>query len=349
MKLSFVSSQAISQAMRYQMMRMQADLVKANKEVVTLRVADVGLALGAKTGMSTSLHREIDRLKGLTDTNQLAASRLDSTQIALQDLTKISNDFMAALTTASSGVTDPKIIQEQARTTLSTMTAILNSNLNGEYLFAGVNTDVMPINDFLNTTPPLSENRAAYEAAFAAASFSDPITATEINDFLDSLEVMFSDDPANPAAWQGTWSNATNDRITSRITLTETTQTSVSANITGVRKLTEAVATVAMLAEKNLDGPAREALLERALAAVGEAITDFSNQQGYVGVAQQKINQANDRMSMQIDLFSKTINDLEGIDPYEASTQVSGLMAQIELSYSLTARMQQMSLLKYLS
>jgi flagellar hook-associated protein 3 FlgL len=43
------------------------------------------------------------------------------------------------------------------------------------------------------------------------------------------------------------------------------------------------------------------------------------------------------------------LNNLEGVDPYEASTRVSGLMAQIELSYSLTARLQQMSLLKFLS
>jgi flagellar hook-associated protein 3 FlgL len=46
MKASFVSSHAISEAMRYQMMRMQADLVKAEKEVVTGRVADPGLTAG---------------------------------------------------------------------------------------------------------------------------------------------------------------------------------------------------------------------------------------------------------------------------------------------------------------
>lgn len=340
MKVSFVSSQAISKALRYQTQRMQGDLVKATKEVQTLRVADVGLALGARTGVSTSLHREVSRLNGLKDTNGLAASRLDSTQVALQDLTKISNDLMADLTTASADVADPKVIQKQAETILSTMTSILNANLNGEYLFAGINTDVRPFNDFLEAGSP---NRVAFDTAFAGFTFSDPITEAELNDFLDSIEPMF-----DASGWDN-WSSATDDTITSRITLTETAQTSVSANISGVRKLAQAAATVAMLADKQLNGGARDALFERALASVGEAITDFSNQQGYVGVTQQKLEQANERISMQVDLFSKSINDLEGIDPYEASTQVTGLMAQIEISYSLTARMQQMSLLKYLS
>jgi flagellar hook-associated protein 3 FlgL len=43
------------------------------------------------------------------------------------------------------------------------------------------------------------------------------------------------------------------------------------------------------------------------------------------------------------------IQKLEGADPYEASTRVSTLMTQIETSYALTARIQQLSLAKYLS
>ena len=87
MKVSFVSSQAISQAMRYQTSRLQSDLVKTTKEMSTLRVADIGLALGARSSISVSLHREIDRLNGIVDSNELAATRLKATQIGLKELT----------------------------------------------------------------------------------------------------------------------------------------------------------------------------------------------------------------------------------------------------------------------
>jgi flagellar hook-associated protein 3 FlgL len=50
-----------------------------------------------------------------------------------------------------------------------------------------------------------------------------------------------------------------------------------------------------------------------------------------------------------VDLFQNNISDLEGVDPYEAATRVSLLQQQIETSYALTARMQQLSLVKYLT
>jgi flagellar hook-associated protein 3 FlgL len=340
MKVSFVSSQAISKALQYQTQKMTSELTKAQKEVQTLRVADVGLALGARAGISASLNREVSRLGGLVDTNQLAASRLDSTQVALQELSSLSNELMSALTTAISTAGDTRIVENQATSVLSAMTAILNTNFNGEYIFAGINTDVKPFSDFLD---PGSPNRVAFENEFNAFTFSNPITAGEMNAFLDTIETMFTG-----TGWED-WSKATNEEITSRISLTETAKTSVSANITGIKELAKAAATVAMLAQQPLEREAREALLERALNATSVAATEFAKQQGYVGVTQKRLEEANERMTMQIDLFTQSITDLEGIDPYEASSKVTSLMTQIEISYSLTARMQQMSLLKYLS
>ena len=42
------------------------------------------------------------------------------------------------------------------------------------------------------------------------------------------------------------------------------------------------------------------------------------------------------------------INLLEAVDPAEASTRISLLLTQIETAYSLTARIQRLSLLNYL-
>lgn len=341
MKVSFVSSQAITQAMRYQMMRMQSDLIVAQKEANTWRVADVGLALGARTGVSVSLNREIERLNGLIDSNQLAASRLESTQLGLQQLTDAANELLKAYTTGISGASDPAIIKQQADQVLGLMSSVLNGNLNGEHLFAGINTDVQPLNDFLD---PASPNRVAFDTAFAAFPFADPanITAAEMNDFLDSVEDQFLG-----AGWDD-WSNATDQQITSRITLNETAQTSVSANIPGFRKLAMAAAVVSATFDGSMSEAARTEALDRGIALLGEVVNDLANQQGATGITQQRIERANDRMSMQIDLFTESLTEMEGVDPAEASTRVTSLLAQIEISYSLTARLQQLSLLRYL-
>lgn len=348
MKVSFVSSQAISQAMRYQMLRMQADLVKANKEVATLRVADVGLEIGGRAGIAVSLHREIERLENLKDSNQLAMSRLDSIQVGLKQLTDVAGDLTGAFLTAYGGASDPEIAKREAESALAMMTSVLNGNLDGEHLFAGINTDVKPLADFLD---PASPNRIAFEQAFdvhfgfgpndPAAEF---IAAADMTDFLESVV----EPQILGAGWGTHWSTATDQQITSRITLTETARTSVSANVAGFRKLAMATAIVAATFGGPLGQGARDAVLDKATALLGEVVKDLGSEQGYAGITQQRIERASERMSMQIDLFTTSLSGLEGVNEYEVSTRVSGLMAQLEISYSLTGRMQQLSLLKYL-
>lgn len=353
MKVSFVSSQAINQAMRYQMLRMQADLVKANKEMVTFRVADVGLALGARTGMSVSFHREIDRLKGLTDTNQLAASRLSSTQVVLQQLTEDTNKLTQAFTTAMSGAGDSKIARFEAEAALSSMNGLLNSHLNGEFLFAGINTDVKPMGDFLD---PSSPSRSAMNNAFAAhfgfgvdsANIAN-IAAADMQQFLDTvLTPMFIGPNGSAGSGWSDWSSASDKTIQSRISLTENAQTSVSANIEPIRRLAMAAASVSFMVGIGMHSSIENLVLTHAQEHLGGAVAGLANQQGYTGIAQERLERANERMSTQTDLLKKGLIDLEGVDENEAAVNVKGLLAQIELSYSLTARMQQMSLLKYL-
>lgn len=348
MKVSFVSSQAISQAMRYQMLRVQGELVSANKEVVTGRTADVGLLLGARTGLSVSFHREIDRLEGLIDSNQLAAARLDATQLGLRELSSVGETLLSSLTTASVAPSSQSIARQDAEAAVSALIGTLNGSLNGEFLFAGINTDVKPLADFLD---PASPSRQAFDAAYQThfgftpdAAGAASITTAEMEAFLDLVEPQFLG-----ADWNTLWSTATDQQITSRITLAETAQTSVSANISGVRKLAMAAAIVAVTFEGPISDEARNAVLSRSMGLLDGAIEELASQQGQVGITEKRIKSANERMSMQSDLFTKSLGEMEGVDPYEAATRVSGLTAQIELSYSLTARMQQLSLLRFLS
>ncbi|RVA06268.1 flagellar hook-associated family protein, partial [Mesorhizobium sp. M7A.F.Ca.US.002.01.1.1] len=100
--MTSVSSAAISNAMRSQQMRMQAELVKATKESSTGRVADVGLALGGRTTQAVTFQRDLDRLNVIIDSNGLVGARLSSTQTSLGQLSTAAQTFLSALTTASS-------------------------------------------------------------------------------------------------------------------------------------------------------------------------------------------------------------------------------------------------------
>ena len=53
-------------------------------------------------------------------------------------------------------------------------------------------------------------------------------------------------------------------------------------------------------------------------------------------------------MTSQINIMNTQIGNLENVDPYTAQTSISQLNTRIEAAYSLTAQMEQMSIVKYL-
>ncbi|TPL59924.1 flagellar hook-associated family protein [Mesorhizobium sp. B2-4-2] len=347
--MTSVSSAALSNAMRYQQMRMQAELVKATKESSTGRVADVGLALGGRTAQSVTFSRDLDRLNVIIDSNGLVAARLSSTQTSLGQLSSVAQTLLSSLTTSTSGDSSANLTQSAGKTAVQQLASILNTSVNGEYLFAGTNTDVKPINDFTAAGSPA---KAAFDASFVANfgfTPDDPaaanITAAQMDDFItNDVEPQFFG-----SGWQANWSNATDQQIVSRIALNETTATSTSANSDGIKKLAMAAAMVSSLMSTNISQAAKDTTVGRSQSLVGEALSGIGQVQSETGIVQKRVSDAVDRMKTQVDLFERHILDLEAVDPAEAATRVADLTQHIETSFALTARLQQLSLLNYLT
>ncbi|WP_406872478.1 flagellar hook-associated family protein [Aminobacter sp. P9b] len=353
MKTTFVSSAAVTSALRYSLLRQQSELAKAQKEASSGFVADTGLALGARTAQSVTLHRDLERLGGIVDSNGLVSARLSATQKALTQVGAAAQSFLSSLTSSASGDAAYALTQKSGRATLDTLTSVLNTSLNGEYLFSGTNTDVKPINDF----KPGSPTKVAFDAAFAGYfGFSQnhadaqDITAADMNNFMSTVvEPMFlGADWQTPPPAGSPWSNATNQGITSRITLNETTETSVSANNEGIRKIAMSAAIISDLLDSNVGNAARGALVTHAVSSIGEAISDIGQLEAQTGIIEQRVKSATDRINVQVDLYERYILDTEGVDYYVASARVADLVSQIDRSYALTARIQQLSLMKYL-
>lgn len=349
MKTTSISTAALSQSLRFSLVRAQVELTKAQKELQTGAVADTGIALGARTAQSVSLTRDFERMQGIVDSNALITGRLKITQDALKQVGAAAQAFLSTLTTASSGDATGNVAEAAARTMLGQLTGILNTSFNGEHIFAGTNTDVKPIDDF---TAAGSQAKAAFDAAFQSHfgfAKTDPaaasITADQMKTFLSgAVEPQFLG-----AGWAANWSDATDQKIVSRITLTETSETSVSANDQGVRKLAMAAATISDLFDSDISQGARQALVERAFSLVTDAIGSIADLQASTGIVEKRVSDASNRLNVQVDLFERQIGDMVKVDPYEAKTRVDALLGQIEYSYALTSRLQQLSILRFIS
>jgi flagellar hook-associated protein 3 FlgL len=349
MKISYISTNALSSATRLSIYKTQEKLAEAQKEVTTGRLADVGAALGYKTGQTISLRQDHARLKTIIDTNSVVSTRLSSSQAALKSLSDDAQLFVGQLIGARNTDSGPKVVQAQAKAALVSLTNALNTSLDGAYLFAGVNADVKPVTDYYAT--PTSSNRQAVADAFSTHfgfNIGDPaaasITAADMQTFLDGDFANLFEDPT----WGTDWSGASDQNIKSRISTSELIETSTNANDVSIRKLAKALTMLADLGVEGLNRGAFEAVVDTAVRLAGESVQNLAEEQARLGTAQERVKNANDRMSIQVDILTTHINLLEAVDPYEASTRVSALMTQVETAYAMTARIQNLSLLKYL-
>lgn len=349
MKTTFISTSSISAATRLSLMKVQQQLAESQQEVTTGRFADVGRTLGFQTGQTISLRQEHTRLNTIIETNTTVSSRLDATQAALKNLVSNGQSFVDQLLASRNGGSSASVIKQVAESGLQSFVDTMNTSFAGAYLFSGVNTDVKPITDY-SASPPSASNAGVANAFLTAFGItqSDPtaqnITAPAMQAFLDT---PFSDLFADPS-WITDWSSASNQNVRNRISTNELIETSVNANDDAFRKLAKAYTMVADLGVENLNRNAFEAVVNQAMTDASGAIQEISTLQSGLGVAQQRVSDASDRMTVQMDIMAKHITSLEAVDPNEAATKVNELLNQVETSYALTAKIMGLSILNYL-
>ncbi len=342
MRTTTISTASLLGTPRTGIQRMQQDLVRLNKEVVTSRMADVGLNLGSATGRSVTLHIDTRSLAAFAASNNALDTRLQVTQAALGKLNSSASDFLNQIISASA--TDGSSIKQLAQSALSGFIGDMNAADGDDHLFGGINSGQAPIAAF--DAGPKGAIDAAFLAKFGFAQ-DDPqaanITDTQMSDFLDN---EFSQIFADPE-WGTTWSSASSTAVTNRISASQTVTSSVTANEPAMRKLAMVYSMVAGLGVDNLSAEARKVVLDKAAGLAGEATGGLTSLQASLGSTQVQVKDAMDRQSLQQSILQQRIGTLEGVDPAEAKVQIDTLSTQIEMSYSLTAKLLQMSILNY--
>ncbi|MCY6382378.1 flagellar hook-associated family protein [Hoeflea prorocentri] len=350
MKTTFVSTLAIQNAMRLTMQRAQSEIMDAHKEAVTQRHADIGLELGAQSSRHISLTRDVERMNTIISGNALVTNRLSASQNALTQMVEGAQTSLSALLSIVD-INDQgrlSVIADTVSTSFSNFTAFANASVNGEYLLAGVNTDIRPMADYFE---PGSTAKASFDAAYLSYfghTQNDPlassITPAQMDDFLTNhVEPLILG-----AGWDADWSSADSTVMTSRISANEVVDSSATINADGPKAMAMASVIISELLTTPLTDDTRGVLVERAIGYTSDAISGVNHQKAELGLSEQRIDKANEALNIQINVMSKYVGELESVDPYEASTRLTTLITQMEISYQLTARIQQLSLTNYL-
>ncbi|MBD1545697.1 flagellar hook-associated family protein [Roseibium aggregatum] len=347
MKMTYISTISMSDGARRQMMSQAGNVNKLQTELSSGRKFDVGLDLGSKTGETVTLRSEFEFLNTIADTNGLTASRLDVAQAAMEDMRGVAEDFLATLVAVRNSNGSNSVTQTEAAGNLELLMSRLNTQLNGNFIFAGINSDVAPINDY---NDPLQPNKIAADAAFLGQfgftqtdSNVSTITGAAMTAYLNGpFDALFAD-----PNWGNDWSSASDQTVVSRISASEELTTSVSANEVPFRKLAQAFTMMSDLGNDNLGADAYKAVVDKSISLIGEAIVGVTNLMGEMGTAQERVSVANDRISIQTDILNQRINALENVNLEETSVHLNTAITQLETTYAISARIQQLSILNY--
>ncbi|MBO3758350.1 flagellar hook-associated family protein [Ciceribacter sp. L1K22] len=348
MKTSTVSSLSIQNAMRLTIMQAQNELLKSQQEATTGKYYDVGAELGSRTSMSLDLSRESMRLQSLLETNAIAKQRLESAQEAMNQMATSAQSMMNGLVVVS-GTTDAnnlEVARKTASDAFDNFISMANMSVSGEYLFSGINTDVKPLVD---SSVFMADFETAFFGEFGFNS-DDPLTATitptQMEDFItNTVEPMFA---AGAVPGWGNWSTASDDVMMSRVSTTETIATSTSVNSEGMRDFALASVLSMGLLTLNLDAEVLNVVTEKAVNYTGQTISGVDAQRTQLGLSQERLEKANASLEIQQDIIETNFTSMVEVDVYEASTRVNNLLSLVEASYTLTSKIQQLSLVNYL-
>lgn len=349
MKTSTVSSLSIQNAMRLTIMQAQNELLKSQQEVTTGKYYDVGTELGSRTSMSLDLSRESLRLQALIETNAIATQRLESAQEAMNQMATSAQSMMNGLVVVS-GTADfnnLEVARKTASDSFDNFLAMANMSVSGEHLFAGINTDVEPLT---GSDVFMADFDAAFTTYFGFPSTdavqTRAITSVQMEDFIrNTIEPMFT---GTGTEWDTNWSSASNDVMMSRVSTSETIATSTSVNSTGMRNFALASVVSMGLLTLNLEADVLNVVTKQAVEYTGKAISGVDAQRTQLGLSQERLKKANASLEIQQDIIETNFSSMVEVDVYEASTKVNSLLSLVEASYTLTAKIQQLSLVNYL-
>jgi len=344
METSYISTAALRNQPRLEVLRLQRELADRTAEIATGRHADVGLTLGSGTGRMIALRNDAALIEGLMRSNGVAAARLTLTQTALSDMRENASETLEALIALPDGVQSAELLEVQGLAALDRLADRLNASDGGSFVFGGITTTETPFTRFADGP------QAAVEAAFLTrfgVAVGDPgaaaITPADMADFLaNDFAALFAD-----PAWGTDWSSASSDNIVSRIAVSERVTTGTNANEDAFRTLAMGLAMIGGLGIGALSQETRDVLVTEAREVVGQAVSDITVLQSELAFSENAIARADERLLIARDLLAETIAETERVDPAEAKVRADLLTTQIEMSFALTGQLSRLSILNY--
>ena len=215
---------------------------------------------------------------------------------------------------------------------------------------SGINNGTAPISDYFAAPNTAQANiQTAFSTYLTSiGATASTITATQMQTFLSSPSFTSQFQSPGWSAPGSNWSQASSTNVSSNISPNETIDTSTNANKPEFGQLAQAYVMLNEFTGSGVNADAYQVVVTAATGLVSDALTSMTATEAQVGAVTQQVAEATSNMSAQMGVLQTQIGNLDNANAYQTATRVSSLTTQIQTAYSLTAQLQQLSLVKYL-
>jgi len=327
----------------------------ANQELSTGFKADIYADLRTRSAETLSLRASMDRNENFVTSNKMLDDRMAATSGALKSIRSSAQKFLdlavSNRTMASSTVSE---MQTAARASLELLTGQANTAFQGTSLFSGVDSEAKPIQ------PWDEANGGAFspKALMASIVGGGIVDAADAQAKIAAIDAVFSDTTAAGSRFEDVFFNGTptldangqpSPRVTALIDENVALEYGVQANDPAFRDLLKGLAMILSADPAQIgDRGAYEAWVKTAVDSVSAGIDGLLDTETRIGTQQNVVSQAMTTQDARVNLYRSKVLDLEGVDPYEASTRVMQLQTQLQATYEISSRMAKLSFLNFL-
>jgi flagellar hook-associated protein 3 FlgL len=351
-----ISSFAAPLQQEYLIQAMNTQLNTLTAEASSGRKTNPAGAMGNNAALLYSLQMQADQQNVLQTTATNAVNQLDAAQTALTGIAAavqtIANASISTTTATSQGET---AVASQAASTMSQVLDLLNTQYDGNALFAGDATSTPPMQSVDAPGGPLAAVNAMLSAA-VAANGGQPLTAANVQNLLtgpDGLSSIFNNTNSNPALnYNSAFYTAPDDGKPTQVLigLNQTVSYGVKGNQPAFTNLMQGLSMLTLLGAPStqLDSTAKSAILAQAGPMIGQAQNQLIIQQGQLGSVQAQLQQVATVQQTAAGNTMQQITTFESADEAAVATQLNALQAQLQASYQVTADLSQLTLSHYL-
>lgn len=297
-----VSTFGLGQAMLRSALSVQNAFSNTSTQKASGLVATTYGDLGRKASTLISTEASITQLRTWKSNTQIANDRTQAMYSAVDSMIDQLTSLRATLSAAKSSAGRSGDLNEIGTQLLQDLAGQMNVRVDGRYLFAGSNTDQLPVD-----TSKLA-----------------PATVPS---------------SADPAYYTGD-THITSVRVS--------TQQSVNYGVTGDKDAFEQSLRTANILVNMTTSPVDLAAVDEAFDLASKAIDGLIAIQSGLSTSASRLEAAISSHTASMELFDNISSNIKEVDVAEATVKITAYQTQLEASYSALAKVNELSLTKYL-